>query len=81
MDRETSERRTPWDETLDRDAHALACWMREDVSEECCALLDDLHPDSWRAAAEVAIRAGRWERDPRPFTTVPELSEDAPNAL
>jgi hypothetical protein len=65
--------RTPWDEALDRAANALCGWLCENVSEAACAELDELHPDVWRASAEVAIRAGRWEHDYRPFTTHPEL--------
>lgn len=66
---------TTWDRALDRAATAMCAWLREHVSEDTCQELDELHPDTWRAAAEVAIRAGRWESDPRPFTTHPELCD------
>jgi hypothetical protein len=59
---------------LDRAANAMAGWLLENVSEgstheELC----ELHPDVWKEAAEVAIRAARGESDTRPFTMNPSL--------
>jgi hypothetical protein len=59
---------------LDRAANEMAAWLLENVGEgathdELC----DLHPDTWKEAAEVAIRAGRGEFDSRPFTMLPDL--------
>lgn len=54
---------------IDRAAECMVAWLRENVNEQTCELLDEIHPTTWREAAEIAIRAGRHEYDARPFTT------------
>lgn len=61
----------PCDEraAIQRAANAMCGWLYDNLDVETCERLDELHPIVWCEAAEVAMRAGRWESDPRPFTT------------
>lgn len=62
------------DMDLDAAANALCGWLLEAVGVGGAHdTLRELHPDTWKECAEVAIRAGRHERDPRPFTMCPDL--------
>jgi hypothetical protein len=61
---------------LDRAANALCAWLLEHLDVATCETLGYLHPDTWKEIAEVAIRAGRGERDTRPFTMCPDLPRD-----
>jgi hypothetical protein len=58
---------------LERTANALAGWLLEHVDGNTHQELCELHPDTWKEIAEVAIRASRGERDTRPFTMCPDL--------
>jgi hypothetical protein len=57
--------------SIGRAANAMAGWFLENVHGETHQELCELHPDAWKEAAEVAIRAARGEFDCRPFTTSP----------
>jgi hypothetical protein len=58
---------------LDRAANLMCGWLLEHVDGDTHQDLCELHPDTWREAAEVAIRAARGEFDARPFVTNPGL--------
>lgn len=58
---------------LDRAANVMSAWLLEHVEGETHQTLCELHPTTWREAAEVTIRAARGEQDARPFTTTPGL--------
>ena len=50
-----------------RAANAMASWLLEHVHDDTHQELCELHPDVWRDAAEVAVRAARGEFDTRPL--------------
>jgi hypothetical protein len=59
---------------LVRAADAMIEWILEYVDDLTVhQYLCEIHPDDYKEAAEVAIRAARGEADPRPFTMRPDL--------
>lgn len=64
------------DMDLDRAANAMCGWLLENVHDmRAHEALCELHEDTWKEAAEVAVRAARHEFDCRPFTMRPELRD------